>query len=64
MWHDLANVVFVMGDRSTSSAPRVPQVSGWRLVALYLYCLLLTTLAAALAAIIAVLPHWLSGLIR
>ena len=39
-------------------------VSGWRLIGLYLYCLLLATLAAALASIMATWPNWLPGLIR
>jgi hypothetical protein len=38
-------------------------VSGWRMLGLYIYCLLLTSLAAALAAVLAGWPHWLPGLI-
>jgi hypothetical protein len=57
-------MVFVMSDCSTRRASEMAQVSGWRLIGLYLYCLLLTTLAAALAAIMATWPHWLPGLIR
>jgi hypothetical protein len=34
------------------------------MIALYFYCLLLTTLAAALAGIFATAPHWLPGLMR
>jgi len=50
-----------MSDYSIRRGSRL-QVSGWRLVGLFLYCLLLTTLAAALAGIIATAPHWLPGL--
>jgi hypothetical protein len=37
---------------------------GWGMFVLFLYCQLLTTLAAALAAILASWPHWLPALIR
>ena len=41
-----------------------PRLSGWRLIGLYFYCLLLTTAAAALAAIIATAPYWVLTLIN
>jgi len=36
------------------------ETSGWRLIGLYFYCVLLSALAAALAAIIGVAPFWIS----
>lgn len=54
----------VMGNPSKTFGSRASQLSGSRLLGLYLYCLLLTALAAALAAIVATVPHWLPGLIR
>jgi hypothetical protein len=46
-----------------NSISRPTGVSGIRLLGLYLYCLLLATLAAGLAAIFATAPHWLPELI-
>lgn len=46
------------------STVRTSRVSGESLLGPYLYCLSLTTLAAALAAIIATALHWLPALIR
>lgn len=46
------------------STVHTSRVSGESLLGLYLCCLLLTTLAAALAAIIATAPYWLPTLIR
>jgi hypothetical protein len=34
-------------------------MSGWRLIGLYLYFVLLSAVAAALAAALAVAPHWI-----
>jgi hypothetical protein len=34
-------------------------MSGWKLVGLYVYCLLLTTIAALLAAALATAPYWI-----
>jgi hypothetical protein len=34
-------------------------MSGWRLIGLYAYCILLTALAAAFAAAFATAPYWL-----
>ena len=57
-------VAVLMTEVSKHRDFRTHRVSGWRLIGLYLYCLLLTMLAAALAGIIATGPHWLAGLIR
>ena len=53
-----------MSDHSTPRGFQAPQMNGWRLIGLYFYCLLLTTLAAALAGIMATASHWLPGLIH
>jgi hypothetical protein len=47
-----------MRDNSTLRGAARHRLSGWRLVSLYLYCLMLSTIAAVLAAIIATWPHW------
>ena len=47
---------------SRSSAPtlnRGGNMSGWRLIGLYVYCVLLTGLATAFAAAFATAPYWI-----
>jgi hypothetical protein len=44
---------------SEAADSRTPKITGWRLILLYFYCVLLTTLAAILATTIATAPHWI-----
>jgi hypothetical protein len=40
------------------------RLRGWPMIALYIYCLFLTTVAAALAATIATAPYWIPTLVN
>jgi hypothetical protein len=45
--------------RDRSASPHTRELSGWRLIGLYFYYVLLSALAAALAAIVGILPYWI-----
>jgi len=51
-------------ERLTSGPFRSARMSGWRMIGLFLCCLFLSALAAALAGIIGTAPQWMPILMR